>query len=738
MDARSVILEPLNIEQRRAVETVQGPLLILAGAGSGKTRTLTHRIAYLIDQGVPPESILAVTFTNRAAREMAERITRLLTMINESQVRPRVPAMGTFHSICARILRRDIQAIGRERDFVIYDSDDQEKLMKEVLKDLKIPIEDMKPRAALAHIGSFKSEAYTVKNVQEQATTQLTERLAEIYERYQKKLRESNALDFDDLILETVRLFREDPKTLERYQHTWQFLNVDEYQDTNHAQYLFVSLLAQAHRNICVIGDPDQSIYAFRGADIRNILEFKNEYKDAVSVTLDQNYRSTQPILDASNAIIRANPGRPAKEMWCDKKTGAPITVEEVDDERLEADHALDRVELLKKTGTSLAQHVVLYRTNAQSRVIEETCLKRGIPYRIIGGLKFYARREVKDVLAYLTVIMNPSDVIALLRIINVPSRKIGETTLLKLRAYGNERQLSLWQTLAHIEMVEGLNEATKARLMNFVTLMESLKKVSKEEPVSALARAVLEATRMEEWVRDGTEEGETRWENIEELLSVTRKYDALAPEVGLQSFLEEVALISEVDALEESNDALTLMTVHLCKGLEFDSVIVVGCEEGVFPHSASFFDRGQLEEERRLMYVAMTRAREHLTLMHTRSRMLFGNVQRNARSRFLDDLPDTNVEYKSDELESAYGWFGGAGKRKKLHGFRQDEMNQDASSLDIDQTPTEELAEGTRVVHGVFGQGTVLSQRGDVVEIAFDDGRVKKIALSIAKIDVL
>ncbi len=731
-----LILGGLNAEQREAVETTEGPVLILAGAGSGKTRALTHRIAYLIDRGVPPWQILAVTFTNKAAHEMKERIMSLLKLTDGSgKVPAELPMVGTFHSVCVRMLRRDIEKIGRERSFVIYDADDQQKVMKEVLRELHIAEEDLKPKAAMGHIGRFKCEAMAPRDVAAQASTHFTEQIANAYKLYQEKLRDANAMDFDDLILETIRMLREVPEVLARYQNTWKFLHVDEYQDTNHAQYLLVSLLAGKHRNICVIGDPDQSIYAFRGADIRNILEFRNEYKNAKSIKLEHNYRSTQVVLDAADAVISANPRRPQKKMWTERKEGPRLTLFETRDEKAEAEEAMRRVLHLRSEGVPLDEQVILYRTNAQSRLFEEACLRHGIPYRIVGGVKFYARREVKDVLAYLLTILNPNDTVSLLRILNVPSRKIGKTTLAKLQNHANERQINLWQTLLHIEMVEGIPDAMKKRLASFTEMILSFQKDAETMPVSELAAGVLLRTGMEAWVKDGTDEGESRWQNILELKSVTRKYDALEPKTSLERFLEEVALVSEVDALikeEERTEALTLMTVHLCKGLEFSSVVIGGCEENLFPHGSALLDRDQMEEERRLMYVAMTRAKTHLMLLHAQSRMLWGNTQHNHRSRFLDDIPHTLLEAKSDDRWSANAWHPGGGRRTAewTEGEKEDEwgFNQDIP----------ELEEGARVSHPHFGTGTFLSQEGDIAEILFDSGQRKKLALNIAPLTLL
>ncbi len=742
----------LNEPQREAVLAMQGPTLILAGAGSGKTRALTHRIAYLIQQGVPPWQILAVTFTNKAASEMKERIRGLLRITEPENTNPwsfgsgRIPVMGTFHSICAKILRRDIERLGRERSFVIYDSDDQQRLMKDVLKDLSIDEKELKPKAALGYVGRFKSEALSPKEAAMQATTDRSELVIRAYQRYNSALREANALDFDDLMLETVRLFLECPDVLDRYQETWRFLNVDEYQDTNHAQYLFITLLAKKYRNLCAIGDPDQSIYSFRGADIRNILEFRKEYPEAKEIKLEQNYRSTQPILTAADSVISLNPNRPQKKMWTERTEGPKVLVHEVRDERAEAQEALRNAEQKRGEGVSFNDQVILYRTNAQSRLFEEACMRNGIPYRIIGGVKFYARKEVKDVLAYLHAILNPNDTVALLRVINVPSRKIGLTTIGRLQAYASEKGITLWEALKNAGEIADLGDAAAKRIGEFTALLEEYRAKIDQEVVAHLTLDLLHAVGMEKWLRDDSEEGETRWENVQELITVAHKYDALEPRVSLTSFLEEVALVSEVDALnEESADALTLMTLHLCKGLEFEHVMIAGCEEGIFPHSNALFDKAQLEEECRIMYVGMTRAKTHLTLLHARTRSLWGDTQQNAPSRFLDELPESVIERRSDDILSAFAWATSAGERKArvgLQPFRQSgsdipdpEFNQD---IGFDGENQETIAEGARVRHPAFGAGTVLTRRGDVATIQFDSGDRKTFALSIAPLTLL
>jgi DNA helicase-2/ATP-dependent DNA helicase PcrA len=748
-----IIFGGLNAEQRQAVEQVKGPVLILAGAGSGKTRALTHRIAFLISQGVQPWQILSVTFTNKAAKEMKERIKTLLQISEGNDLAPwdsgqgKLPTMGTFHSICVRILRRDIEMLGRDKGFVIYDGDDQEKLMKTVLKDMKIGDEELKARAALSYIGKFKSEALTPSMAAKQSTTDRFAKIAQVYTKYQAALKASNAVDFDDLILITLQLFREFPDVLARYQETWRYIHVDEYQDTNHGQYELITMLAQKYRNICVIGDPDQSIYGFRGADIRNILEFEKEYPDAIRIKLEQNYRSTQPILSAADHVISQNPNRPEKKMWTERTVGPKIIVNEVRDERREAEEVAKAVQQMQQDGTNLSEQVILYRTHAQSRVFEEACMRAGIPYRMLGGVKFYARKEVKDVLAYLYTILNTYDMVSMLRVINIPSRKIGDTTIAKIQAYSAEHGMPLWDCLLDVSHIETLDAGTKDRIKTFTALITLYRGMSQIQVASVLAEQLLEDIKMETWLKEGEEkaDGEDRWRNVQELLTVMHKYDSLNPQLSLTSFLEEVALVSEVDKLSEGRtDALTLMTLHLCKGLEFDHVMIVGCEEGLFPHSNAMFDKDQMEEERRIMYVGMTRAKTQLRLFYAKSRYMWGEGKSNPPSRFLDDLPEEFIERRSDEILSAFSWSSGNAEQRmrggKLEPFRQD-LNQDIEiefNQDVDFGSEKEPDIGSRVQHPVFGKGTIRTKRGDIVEIQFDGGQKKTFALSIAPLKMI
>ncbi len=617
--------------------------------------------------------------------------------------------------------------------------------MKETLKELSIPEETLKPRAALSQLGRLKCEAVSPEQAQKDATTDRMQTVIRAYDLYQKKLRAANALDFDDLMLETIRLFRECPDVLDRYQETWRYIHVDEYQDTNHAQYLLISLLAEKYRNICVIGDPDQSIYGFRGADIRNILEFEREYKDAVRIKLERNYRSTQQILSSADKVISVNPNRPEKHMWTERKDGPKVIVHQVTNERREAEEAMKAVRQIQAGGVPLREQVILYRTHAQSRVFEEACMRMGIPYRILGGLKFYLRKEVKDVLAYLYAFTNPYDTVSLLRIINVPARKIGLRSLEKLQAFASNNGLQLWDALREIDAVPDIDGGAKERVRAFVAIIDRFKLRSQQVVVSTLTEELLEAVGIEKWLTEGDEEnGEERWQNVKELLTVMHKYDSLDPQTSLLSFLEEAALVSEVDKLEDGGDSLTLMTLHLCKGLEFEHVMIVGCEEGLFPHSNSVYDKEQLEEERRIMYVGMTRAKTHLRLFFATERFLWGEQKATAPSRFLDDLPDDTVERRSDDVLSAFAWAGQSGMQKArtrgtLMPFRQggdDGFNQDAGDDSAQQDGTIDVQ--SRVEHPVFGKGTVKAKRGDVVDITFDNGQKKTFALSIAPLKLL
>jgi DNA helicase-2/ATP-dependent DNA helicase PcrA len=649
------ITDRLNPEQARAVTTTEGPLLILAGAGSGKTRVVAHRVAYLVGvKGVAPWRILAVTFTNKAAGEMRERITALVGADDGRKVE-----MGTFHALCARILRRDGAAIGLSPRFVIYDTDDQQSLMKQAFRDLDLPIQGgaMRPRGVLEAISRAKNNLESVEDLVEGATTHHEREVARIATRYTERLRAAGALDFDDLLVETVRLLETQPEVLARYQARWRYLHVDEYQDTNAAQYRIVRALAAAHHNLCVVGDDDQSIYAWRGADLRNILDFERDEPGATVVKLEQNYRSTELILRAAHAVVANNEGRKEKELWTERAGGRAIARFEAYNEEEEAEWIARQVEsLIGGSAGSLARRAdeaeklrpqeiaVLYRTNAQSRAIEEAFLRYGLRYQLIGGTRFYQRREVKDALAYLRVLRSDTDIVSYERIINLPARGIGDKTLEILRMAAAEPEQTYWSGLERAAAGELLVLGARARAAaaDFAGLVRRLRTRIGMLGLPELLDEVLEVSGYRAMLADGTEENEERWRNLLELRSVTTRYDDLAPDDALDRLLEETALVADQDAYEADADAVTLITLHAAKGLEFGAVFISGMEEGVFPHSRALDDATQLEEERRLAYVGITRAKERLFLSHAWQRATWGpgSGGLSAPSRFLLEIP--------------------------------------------------------------------------------------------------
>lgn len=718
----SSILQNLNEKQIEAVTHFSGPLLVYAGAGSGKTSALTHRIAHLIEErGINPWNILAVTFTNKAANEMKKRLMKLLGRENEDHD---MPTVGTFHNICVRILRKEIHLLDFENTFAIYDTADQQVLIKRVMEELLIDSKKINPKAVLAHISNAKNQLLTHEEYYGYANDFFSEKVAEIYPRYQGALRRNNALDFDDLIMKTVELFRKFPDVLDRYQEKFRFISVDEYQDTNKAQYLLIKMLAEKYQNLCVIGDSDQSIYSWRGATIQNILDFEKDYPSAKVVLLEQNYRSTQLILDASNMVIARNVKRREKKLWTQKQGGEKISQWLCDNERHEAEMILHEIKN-KIAGSEYPLYndfVILYRTNAQSRVFEEAFLRHAIPYRIVGGIKFYDRKEVKDILAYLRLVQNPSDSVSLLRIINTPTRKIGDKTLQAVQDFARKHGISVYNAMLLADEIEEIPEAKKKAIEDFVKIIKDLQILNSQSPASAMIKYVLDKSGYKKMVDDGSVEGEARLENISELVTVAYKYDRLESGMSLNIFLEEVSLISDLDSIEDKENAVTLMTVHAAKGLEFPYVFVAGLEEGVFPHSRSLLDREELEEERRLLYVAMTRAKEKLYLLHCQTRMLYGEAKSNAPSQFLADIAEELVERN----------FG-------QHSYRG---HISLSSIENRPVPIEldcgvdtDLGPGDRVLHNSFGQGIVIDITGGVITIAFEDSKVgvKKLALSIA-----
>lgn len=714
------ILEGLNPAQREAVEAIEGPLLILAGPGSGKTRVIAHRVAYLIKVwGVNPYHILAVTFTNKAAREMKERLYHLLGTAVEDLT------LGTFHAICARILRREGSQIGLEPRFVIYDDDDQLSLIKRSLQELDIDPKRSPPRPFLSAISSAKSRLVAPQDYVKY--TYFDEVVARVYQRYQELLEESKALDFDDLLMKAVYLFRQRPEVLARYQNRYHHILVDEFQDTNIVQYVLAKQLAGKYRNICVVGDPDQSIYSWRFADMRNILSFESDFPDAKVVYLEQNYRSTKTILEVAEGVISANRQRKEKGLWTENETGVPLTVAEAYNEQEEAQYVVGEVDSLVSQGLfKPVDCAVMYRTNAQSRAIEESFIRYGMPYKLVGGTRFYERREIKDIIAYLRLIHNPYDSVSLLRVINVPPRGIGPRTMDELERWAKGRSLPVY---AALQMVADEDEGdeksyfsprTRRVLTDFLAMLNELINGSGELNIVELLDTVLERSGYKEYILEG-ENGEDRWENILELRTVANDYRHLAPEDSLSSFLEGVALVSDVDSYDEKVDAVTLITLHAAKGLEFPVVFIVGMEEGLLPHRKSYDEPDQMEEERRLCYVGITRAKQRLYLVRAFRRSSLGSTVVNRPSRFLSNIPPHMAMPP-----------GGGARESKV---RPAATPSPAPSA---KTP---LSAGDHVRHDKFGEGIVVNclPTGDdqEVTVAFKgEAGLKRLLLSLAPME--
>jgi len=720
------ILAELNPAQREAVEAIEGPVLILAGPGSGKTRVITHRVAYLIRVcGVSPYRIMAVTFTNKAAREMEERLNRLVSGSVKDLT------LGTFHAICARILRRDGKAINIDSKFVIYDDDDQISLLKRSLQEVNLDPKQYAPRAIQSAITAAKSQMLTPADYLERGRSYFEEVVQRVYERYQQLLTESSALDFDDLLMKTVLLFRQNPELLSRYQSRYLHIQVDEFQDTNLVQYELTKQLAGKYRNICVVGDPDQSIYSWRSADLRNILNFEKDYPDARVVLLEQSYRSTKMILDAAWHVISASPQRKPKDLWTDNESGLPVSVIETYTEQEEAQFVVSEIDRLVSQGeVKPGDCAVMYRTNAQSRALEEVFIRYGTPYKLVAGTRFYERREVKDIIAYLRLIQNPYDTVSLLRIINVPQRGIGQRSLDELtqwaRAQGvsEYRALQLLSELKEKETDLAFSPRTFKVLAGFSAMMEGFIESSRELKLAELFDLVVENSGYRQYLA-GLVDGEDRWENVLELRGVAQEYRDMKPMEGLAAFLEGVALVSDVDGLEEGVAATTLITLHQAKGLEFPVVFIVGMEDGVLPHFKSIDDPEQLEEERRLCYVGITRAEKRVYLVRAFRRRLMGSSAVNQPSRFLQDIPSHLTSgggmwegEESPAAESVYSW------------------NRTGS----EQGEGPELKSGDHVMHAQFGEGVVIScqpVKDDAeVVVAFDGAGVKRLLLSFAKLE--
>ncbi len=675
------ILARLNEPQREAVSHTSGPLLILAGAGSGKTRVLAHRVAYLVATGTKPWQIVAVTFTNKAANEMRERIAGLI-----GEEAAREATIGTFHAICARILRRDGNAIGLSRSFTIYDRADQVAMVKGILRRLDLDEKRFAPAGMLAWIGQRKDELADPATATRQAANYYDETAARVYAAYQEQLTEDDAVDFDDLLMRAVFLFEQHPEILARYQGRWQQILVDEYQDTNRAQYLLCSLLAAKHGNLAVVGDDDQSIYSWRGADLRNILDFERDHPTTKVVKLEQNYRSTQTILDAAHAVVSRNEGRKEKKLWTDRGAGTAITLFDAYNEYEEAEFVARQIERLTGSGRAglsamltaraddesgslrYGEIAITYRINAQSRVLEEAFVRFGIPYQLVGGTRFYERREVKDALGYVRLSRNTSDRVALERVINVPARGIGDKTMEELRASAEARGGTLWGAIERAGENPNLSPRARTALAGFADLVRGFAAIAAKEAPSAIFDAVYERAGLREQLQDGTDDGEERWTNLLELRNHAAEFDELAVPEGLERFLEEVALVSDQDELEEAPDRVTLITLHAAKGLEFPIVFIVGLEEGLLPHRRALEDDRELEEERRLAYVGMTRAKDRLYLVHANHRSTWGVGSASEPSRFLAELPEELLEADREAAtpyRRAWGAQGGGWSRR-------------------------------------------------------------------------
>ncbi|MGL5633735.1 MAG: DNA helicase PcrA [Sarcina sp.] len=761
MDLKSL----LNAEQYEAATTIDGQVLILAGAGSGKTRVLTHRIAYMLeDLDIKPYNILAITFTNKAAAEMRERVKALVGNTADRMW------ISTFHSTCVKILRREIDKLGYKSDFTIYDSSDQKTLVKHIMKDQNINEKDITDNEILGSIGKAKDALLTPSAYRRSIEGNFRkEKIATAYEEYQKRLRKNNALDFDDLIFKTVELFRNHEDVLEFYQNKFRYIMIDEYQDTNKAQYEFAKLLAGKYKNICVVGDDDQCIYAWRGADIRNILDFEKDYPEAKTVKLEQNYRSKGNILEAANRVIRNNLERKSKVLRTEKEAGNKILVERCYSDKMEASFVTNEIEKIKKESEwTYKDFAILYRTNAQSRTFEETLRRSGLPYRIFGGLKFYDRKEIKDILSYLKCIINPQDDISLKRIINVPKRSIGNTTIEKIDLYAKTYEIDFYDALLDVEKIESLTSRGKNPIIRFADMMEDVKVMSESLSVSELIEYVLEKSGYMDALKNSKLlEDESRIENLKELVSdaVDFEKNTVEEERNLSTYLEKVALVQDTDDIDNENNYVTLMTIHSAKGLEFPVVFMVGMETGIFPNAKALEDEKEMEEARRLCYVGITRAEEKLYMTSAETRMVFGKTQAYPQSDFIREIPMDLKEYKPREsvvsglkpdATKFTGKTYGGSKSNNPHGLRSSYSNTPTISRETAESRLADILSsedskivtpgnakiGKKVKHSKFGIGTIVTvtKVGNDMKltIAFDSQGIKHLMLSFANLELV
>lgn len=715
------LLEGLNPEQRRAVETTEGPLLILAGAGSGKTKTLTHRIAYLIATSkATPYNILAVTFTNKAAQEMRIRVAKLLG--EQAENRGFMPYMGTFHGICVRLLRQDGENLGIPRNFVIFDQSDCRATIKQIMKQLSIDEKSFPAPLLTSLISGAKNEMLSPGEYASMTNGPAQEMAARVFPLYEKALKDASALDFDDLINRTVTLLETYPEVREKWGTQFRYIMIDEYQDTNVPQYRLVKLLTK-HNNCAVVGDDWQSVYSFRGADFRNILNFEKDYKNCTIIKLEQNYRSTKLILDAAHAVIAKNSLRSDKKLWTEAGDGFPVQMVQVASERAEAEIVVNRVRFGVESGLRhYRDYAALYRTNAQSRAIEEVFIRYGIPYRIVGGVRFYDRKEIKDVLAYVRLIVQPEDRVSFERVVNVPARGIGAKSFEHFYAWQREQGYSLSQALNNIAACDSLTAKALAGFDELGAVLTALRSIVEITPVAGLIDSLLRRIDYLHYLDDGTPLGEARQENVKELLSVAEEYR----DIGVNGFLEEVALVSDVDTADFGSDAVMLMTIHAAKGLEFPVVFMVGMEETIFPHSRSLYDQNEMEEERRLCYVGMTRAKQELYMIYSTGRLLYGGMQHNLPSRFLGDIT-SGFQFSSGS--STHDWLkpfsNRSSKQQNLPDFHEPRYVPDVN-------------EGDGIRHQVFGEGTVVAVNGDIITVNFNGKGTKILNLSFAPLEKL
>ena len=742
-------LYSLNEPQQEAVLHTEGPLLVLAGAGSGKTRVLTYRIAHLLTKGVPPWQILAVTFTNKAAQEMRERVEKLVGPMAQSMW------VSTFHTACVRILRQDIHNLGFDKNFVIFDSQDQQSIIKNIIKELNLSDKNYQPKAVLGTISAAKNQLIGADEYARKAADFWSNTVAEIYRKYQAKLQANNGVDFDDLIMLTVRLFKQFPEVLEKYQEKFRYIMIDEYQDTNHAQYVLVNLLASRYRNLCVVGDDDQSIYSFRSADIRNILEFERDFPEVKIIKLEQNYRSTKNILHVANEVIKNNRGRRPKKLWTENMEGEKVNLYRAGDDREEAWFVTREImRLVREKGYRYQDFALLYRTNAQSRSFEEALIQQGLPYRVIGGLRFYERKEIKDILAYLRFVYNPSDRVSLSRIINVPKRGIGDASLQRFLYFLDDNNFSVLEGLERLAEIPGLTARATKPLEAFGKLVRGWVTLSQTASVNELAKTILDQSGyLQELKNEDTLEAQGRLENLDEFLNLTAEFELNSDDKSLAAFLETVALVADIDNYEAQADAIVLMTLHSAKGLEFPVVFLVGLEEGIFPHSRSLLENSELEEERRLCYVGITRARHQLYITNAAMRVMYGNYQTSVPSRFLLELPREAINVINEtgnrgEERTAAGRSGFNQPAVRTTNPATNTISAATGSLSGTVKPVtpaadpEKIVSGVKVRHVKWGVGTVISKEGSgenaQVKVAFPGLGVKTLILAYANLEVI